>query len=160
MRDETPQDIIESVREIFIAFLPFEATPGKSEIKPYEAPYAPVAEDVVALVDFSGDAQGGILLAAPESVALGLANAFTGEEASALGDEERDALGELANMITGGIHTRWSEEHINATLTPPSVFVGGFGGRSFAPELFSCRQYFDSPKGSFFVECFWSFALV
>lgn len=156
LRENLSGIIVESVQDIFLAYLSIDASPGPSKIQPEDVPYLPPDAEVTAVVGYSGAIKGGIHLAAPRYVATKLAESFAGVALEEMSDEVRDAFGELANMVAGGLQTRLMEDHglgeIN--LTPPMVVTGDQQRMTYQKNLSSVKQYFKFAGGIFFAECF------
>lgn len=145
--------MIESVHDIFLAFLSLEVFPGPSIEKPDDTPYEPPKTDMTALIGFSGAVRGGIHLACPQHVALTLAGSLSGTSFDTVCPDSNDALGELANMIAGGVQTRLASLG-EIQLTPPAIISGSNVDLSYQKNLSSVKQYFKLDAGPFFVECF------
>lgn len=140
MEDKLRGAIQESLMEIAVTmlFLDVETTEtGMDDI------------ETTAVVGLSGAINGGLHLVMPLGGACLLAGSLTGMDTESLDDEAQDALGELANMIAGGIQTRLSSEMGNISLTPPLVAKGN-PRTPASPGLI--RQGFVSQAQSFAVE--------
>ncbi len=154
MYEDLAEAVVESVSEIFLAFLEMEVTPGPHFPKPDYESYEPPASEVVATVLFDGDLVGGIHLSSPLYVALSLAGGFAGMELDNLEGDGADSFGELGNMVAGGVQGRL-EKAGEINLSPPVINEGGkFEGMAFDHVSHSLRQYFRVPAGPFYVECF------
>ncbi|MEG3641054.1 chemotaxis protein CheX [Magnetococcus sp. PR-3] len=155
LKQEFSQAIIDSVHEIFLAFLMLEVTPGPVIAKPEFQPYAPPDSEATALVGFGGGLKGGIHLSCPMYVAAALAGSFSGETYEDLKNEEAaDGFGELCNMVAGGLQTRLGEKYGDIALTPPTVITGTSYAMQYSTKLNSIKQYFKIEHGPFFVEGF------
>ena len=154
MNEALADAIVESVHDIFLAFLSIEVFPGPSIEKPAFDPYEPPRTEVTALVGFSGFIRGGIHLSCPLHVALILAGTLAETPFDSMGEEASDAVGELANMIAGGLQTRF-DDYGDICLTPPAVICGTHFGMRYDKNLASIKQYFKVDSGPFFVECFY-----
>lgn len=145
--------IQQCVNETALAFFvdDCEILPGPVVVKEDEHPYKPPEADLVAIVGFSGQIEGGTHLSAPIHVAVGLASAFMGEAIQESDEELGDSFGELANIIAGAVKDHISEE---ISLTPPVVFKGAASGIQYTSKLESTKCYFRSRFGPFFVEVF------
>ncbi|OSM05017.1 chemotaxis protein CheX [Magnetofaba australis] len=155
MQNEISKAIVDSVHDIFLAFLSLEVSPGPAIAKPEFEPYTPPESEATATVGFSGGLKGGIHLSCPMYVALALAASFSGEEYTEMDAEASDGFGELANMVAGGLQSRLSEKHGEINLTPPNVIRGSNFAMSYNRSLNSIKQYFRIEHGPFFVECFY-----
>ncbi|MBF0110611.1 MAG: chemotaxis protein CheX [Magnetococcales bacterium] len=150
-------DIRISVQEVFRAYLSMDAQPGPVRIKPRGQPYVPPDTEILAVVGYGGGIKGGIHLASPVHVACTLSGAFAGMELETMDDTARDAFGELANMVAGGVQSRLMDQHgfDEIVLTPPMVFSGIHHGMTYKKDFSSVRHYFKFAGGLFFLECFY-----
>ncbi|HIJ85248.1 MAG: putative chemotaxis protein CheX [Magnetococcales bacterium] len=148
--------IVESVAEIFSAYLFLDASPGPVKVSPVGEVYSPPKTEVLAMVGYHGAFDGGMHLAAPEYVACKLSGAFAGIELESMNPEASDAFGELANLVAGGVQTRLMESHGfgEITLTPPTVSTNGEVNGIYREDLLSVQQYFKFAGGLMFAECF------
>lgn len=84
-------------------------------------------ESVVAgSVGFIGDVNGTVYIMVPESFARSLARQMLGlSEAELDGDEMvNDVIGELSNMVVGGVKSQLCDRGLSCVLTIPSVVRG------------------------------------
>lgn len=109
---------IKSVSNVFQTMLSIDITFGKPTAKQNSTP----RPDVSAIIGFSGDASGSVVLGFEKSTALKVASAFAGTELGIDDPDFADALGELANMVAGGAKANF--EGFNITISLPSVIVG------------------------------------
>ena len=152
--------IVDSVKEVFIAFLGMDVVSGpymeRSEFDDYEPPDT----EVTGIVLFGGALEGGVHLASPLHFAVKAAGAMLGEAGLELESEQKDmvwdALGEITNQIAGGIQTRLSSSFEEISLTAPNIVIGSNFRISYSKNLSSVRKFFRTPFGPFFVECFFS----
>nr|CRH05874.1 Conserved putative protein of unknown function [Candidatus Magnetococcus massalia] len=146
--------IVESVHEIYLAFLSLEVKPGPVITKPDTEPYQPPESEATALVGLSGGLKGGVHLSCPMHVALALAGSFAMEEYETLEGEGADGFGEICNMVAGGMQSRLADKFGEINLTPPTVITGTNYAMQYSTKLASMKQYFMIEHGPFFVECF------
>lgn len=78
--------------------------------------------DVSAIIGFSGDAAGSVVLCFSFDCACKIATAFAGTEITPEHPDFADALGELANMVAGGAKAGLDGLNINISL--PTVVTG------------------------------------
>lgn len=80
--------------------------------------------DVSSIIGLSGDMEGSVSVTFSEKIILPLVSEMFGEEMTELNDEIKDAVGEIANMISG--RARQSLETIGKNLKAaiPSVIMG------------------------------------
>lgn len=78
--------------------------------------------DVSAIIGFSGDAAGSVMLGFKFDVASKIATKFAGTEITRDHPDFADALGELANMVAGGAKAQF--EGLSVDISLPSVVIG------------------------------------
>jgi len=83
-------------------------------------------ETFLATITFTGDLEGCFGISCNDVCAKAVtAGMLCMEDASALGDSEVvDAIGEIANMVMGGIKTRVQHEVTNIEISIPTVVYG------------------------------------
>lgn len=137
---------IASITNVFKTMLMAEMTFDKPRMK------AAMEDrpDVSAIIGFSGDATGAVVLGFPMEVATGIATKFAGEQIDIDHPDFADALGELANMVAGGAKANFGG--LAAAISLPSVIVGQhhevMASKNHPSLVIPCR----SPFGSFSVE--------
>ncbi|MBF0622273.1 MAG: chemotaxis protein CheX [Magnetococcales bacterium] len=156
LQEELSNFIIQAVNDIFLAFFSSKVSAGPALVKPDFTPYEPPSTEATAIVNFNGAISGGIHLSSPLHVAVRLAGALAHEEFHEMNEEACDALGELANMIAGGVQTGLNDSFEDINLTPPTIIFGSDYGMAYKSNLSSVKQYFTSESGPFLVECFFS----
>lgn len=109
---------IAAVRDVFKTMLQTEVIVGK----PFLKKDARVGGDASAIIGFSGDAAGSVVLCFPLVTGVKAASTFAGSEVSASSDDFGDALGELANMVAGQAKSQL--EGLSIKISLPSVIVG------------------------------------
>lgn len=118
--------------------------------KPYVKSAVTEKPDVSAIIGFSGDASGAVVLCFGQSTALKIASAFACTELSIDSPDFADALGEIANMVAGGAKSDFQGLSVNISL--PSVIVGTghevVKSNAHPSLVVPCQ----SPYGSFTVE--------
>ncbi len=157
LRDELAERITGVVNETFIAFTDLKITAGPAIEKPDYEDYKPPEAEWTAVVNYAGGLRGGLHLAAPLHVGIGIASAFGGEHYGHLDnytEEAMDAFCEMANIIAGGLQDSLSAEVDGMELTPPHLIIGNGYTTRYQKRLSSIKQYFVSPKGPFLVEVF------
>lgn len=109
---------VKSICNTFETMCNLTVTVGKPELKTGDKP----ATDVSAVIGFSGDAAGSVVLHFSYETASKIATAFAGIEINPEHPDFADALGELANMIAGGAKAQLDGLSISISL--PNVIVG------------------------------------
>jgi len=137
---------ISSVRNVFTTLFQLDVQFGKPSVKT-EARHT---HDVSAIIGLSGDVVGAVIVSFPKLSAIRIASAFAGTNLAESAEDFADAIGELANMISGGAKKDF--EGLSLFISTPSVVIGsGHEVRSnrLTPRLvLPC----STPLGSFVVE--------
>jgi chemotaxis protein CheX len=111
--------IDQAVLEIFSSMLFLEiSTLHDVEPAPLEGPM------LTGMVGLAGDLQGSVLIHLPEPVAIAITNAFLGLEIDSVDDDVKDAIGEMTNMVAGGVKFLLPENDQDVELAIPSVVRG------------------------------------
>ena len=118
MRAEYINPFIASLNNTFLTMLECEVRRGKITLKNENAPWY----DVSGIVGLSGKAIGTVVISLSKSVALKAASVMLLHEKSEIDDEVIDAVGELANMVTGAGKAEFEEYQLMASL--PNVVTG------------------------------------
>ncbi len=110
---------VKSIQNLFKMMLDMNVTYGK--------PFVPNSDNqsrphVSAIIGFSGDASGAVVLAMGKEVAVRIASKFSGIEMDLDHVDFADAVGEIANMIAGGAKSEFVGLDVNISL--PSVIIG------------------------------------
>jgi len=103
---------------VFKTMLSTELVISKPFLKEKDAPNA----DASAVIGFSGDASGSVVLSFPMATAVKSASTFSGTQITPEHEDFADALGELANMVAGQAKAQFDGLNISTSL--PSVIVG------------------------------------
>ncbi len=80
--------------------------------------------DISGLIGLAGEARGSVAVTFPAVLAKRIYANMVGQEAADLGEEVRDAVGEIANMIAGGAKASLAQEGFNFRIAIPSIIVG------------------------------------
>jgi len=138
--------LIASTQEIFSTMLMLEATPAEQN------PQAAFTSNISGMLGVSGDLTGMLAVHCPQAVATGITGAFLGIEVASIDEDVKDAIGELVNMITGGVKDAFGREGLNVKLAVPTTIAG----RSFRIDCQGAagREIvaFTVPEGTFLVE--------
>lgn len=105
-----------------------------------------------AMIGLSGDLMAMISIHCDAYIAMDIAGAMLDMECADLDEDVKDAMGEVANMIAGGLKSRLLDENIDVTLAIPTTVVGK--GYSISSPKRSNRIVipFDMVQGRFFVD--------
>ena len=109
---------IEAIQNVFTTMLSVDTIIGKPFLKENDCQDT----EVSALIGLSGDAVGSIVLCFAETTAIGVASGLAGEDIPADHPDFGDALGEMANMVTGQAKSRF--EGLSCSISLPQVLSG------------------------------------
>jgi chemotaxis protein CheX len=145
---ELEQYLVDATLEVFASmiFIEIAAEP------PSDNPGVEIEPNLSSLIGLGGDIKGILAVHCPEAVALGITAAMLGMEVTELGEDVKDAIGEIANMVAGGLKASLAASGKKVELAIPTTVVGkairtsGLSGATRAMVLFS------SPLGRFAVE--------
>ena len=115
---ELKSAIVAATQDIFSTMLMLDATPAE------QAPEAQFVSNISGMIGVSGDLSAMVTVHCPESVATGITAAFLGIEVAEINDDVKDAIGELVNMITGGIKDALSQSGLAVKLAVPTIVAG------------------------------------
>jgi chemotaxis protein CheX len=109
---------IKSISNVFQTMMSVDVAFGK----PFLQTQNETRPDVSAVIGFSGDASGAVVVAFDRHTAAATASKFAGIDMTLDHADFSDALGELANMIAGGAKADF--EGLDVSISLPSVIVG------------------------------------
>ncbi len=108
--------------------------------------------DMTSMIGLAGDLKGILAIKCPAPVAMEITGAMLGMEVNELGEDVKDAVGEITNMVAGGLKVSLTECGHRIELAIPTTAIGksirtsGLSGASLA------RVPFATPQGRFWVE--------
>lgn len=108
---------VNSVRNVFATMVHTTTTVERPHIKDIPAPMY----DISAIIGFSGDILGSVVVSFQQQAAIKLVEAFCGVHMEVTSPDFADAVGELANMIAGNAK---KDLGCNASISIPSVIIG------------------------------------
>ncbi len=88
----------------------------------------------------------------PRPVGLAIAGAMLGMDLEEIDADVKDALGEIANMLAGGLKERFSEENVGLELAIPTAIAGKSYTISSPTRSNRIVIPFTVEQGQFFVE--------
>ncbi|MCD6526668.1 MAG: chemotaxis protein CheX [Desulfuromonas sp.] len=114
------QQIIDSTQAVFDTMLMMPLTPG---ICLSEKVYS-FKNSISAMLGFAGDVQGMLTIHCPEEIAFAITSALLGIDVYEVDADVKDTIGEIANMILGGIKDGFTELGTQVNLAIPTVLAG------------------------------------
>ena len=129
-----------------MVMLDIEAAPALT------APPRVLPAQLTSSIGLGGAIRGALAIHCPAAVAGAIAAALLGMEVEELGGDSQDAVGEIANMLTGHLKIVLADADIAVSLTAPTTVTGNgyrIGGVSGASRLV---VPFRIAAGEFWVE--------
>ncbi|MCF6185936.1 MAG: chemotaxis protein CheX [Desulfobulbaceae bacterium] len=140
--------ITEAALEVFAAMIFIDITPGE----PLTGRDDTIDSSLTSMIGLAGDLRGVLAVHCPEGAATGITGAMLGVDLDEIDEDVKDAIGEIANIVAGGLKTALLSEGTEIELAIPTTAVGksirtsGFTGASrfIIP--------FTTPAGNFGIE--------
>jgi chemotaxis protein CheX len=107
---------------------------------------------ISGMIGLAGDLQGSVLIHLPDAVAIAITNAFLGLEINSVDEDVKDAIGELTNMVAGGIKFLIPEKTQDVELAIPSVVCGQGYSCEATGRFERTAMLFELASGRFIVE--------
>jgi chemotaxis protein CheX len=120
-----------AAQTVFKTMLNIDLTLGKPTLKEAKT----ISGDVTGIMSMVGDKKGTIALSFKEKGALFVFNSLMGDEASAIGPDVVDAIGELTNIVSGQARKEFERQGINLKASIPMVVVGQEVETNFITKL-------------------------
>lgn len=117
---ELIESITQATQEIFETMLGLEAVAHDS----LKERVASFTHSITGMIGLAGPYKGMLAIHLPEPVAKTITSNFLGMEIEEIGDDVKDAIGELANMLAGSIKTALAEGGREIKLSIPSAICG------------------------------------
>ena len=140
--------IAETTEEIFncMIFIDIAASP------PLESGKQAIGCHVSAMIGLTGDLSAMLGIHCPNTVGLAVAGAMLGMELDEVDADVKDALGEISNMLAGGIKEHLITENISLELAIPTAVTGQSYVISAPKGSQRVVVPFTISQGQFFVE--------
>lgn len=142
------EKLIESAKEIFSAMVMMEITVAGELLTETMV----FADSISGVVGLAGKYQGVLAIHLPNSVAMAITGSFLGMEIEEINEDVEDAVGELANMLAGGIKTVLSDKGKDIALSIPTIISGREYDFQSTKEAESFIIPFSSSSGEFMIE--------
>lgn len=140
--------IINSTEEIFntMIFMPISAG------EPFTEGEAVLDCHVSSMIGLSGDLTSMLSIHCPGKVGMGITGEMLGMEVEEVDADVKDTLGEIANMVAGGLKESLALENISLELSIPTTVTGNSYTVSSPTNSNRVIVPFDIESGRFFVE--------
>lgn len=140
--------LTDATLEVFTSMIFIDIDPGPATAESV-AVFDP---NITSLIGLAGDMKGLLAIHCPEAVALAITSAMLGMDVTELAEDAKDAIGEIANMVAGGLKVAVAGEGKNIELAIPTTVIGksirtsGLSGATRIVIPFTC------PMGRFCIE--------
>lgn len=147
------EKIIDSTIEIFETMIFMEISTegcmaeGKESIFSYFS----------AMIGLSGDLMAMVTIHCSAYIAMDIAGAMLDTEFDEIDADVKDALSEVANMVAGGLKSRFLDEGVETFLAIPTTIMGKSYSISSPKKSNRVIVPFDLVQGPFYVEIKYSF---
>lgn len=120
METDLQQNIIDATQNVFDTMLMLPITSGE----PLADKVYQFKDSVSGMLGFSGDIQGMLTIHCPQKVAFAITEQLLGMSVASVDEDVKDTIGEMANMILGGIKDAFLHQGTDINLAIPTVMAG------------------------------------
>jgi chemotaxis protein CheX len=140
--------IVDATEDVFNTMIFMEITTEGCLTEGQEAIFSHFS----AMIGLSGGLMAMISIHCDAYIAMDIAGAMLDTEFDEVDDDVKDAMGEVANMVAGGMKSRLLDDNIDVTLAIPTTIVGK--GYNVSSPKRSNRLVipFDLVQGRFYVD--------
>ncbi len=114
------QDIIDSTKEVFSTMLMIEL----EVVEVIEGRGGDIPANITSMIGLGKDIRGMLAVHCPAAVAKGITGTFLGMEVEEIGEDVKDAIGEIANMVAGNLKVSFAEAGKDIELAIPTTIIG------------------------------------
>lgn len=140
--------IIASISEIFETMIMMEISAGEA----VTGQDVSISSNVTGTLGLAGGFKGALAVHCPDEAAKAITGSFLGMEVEEIDEDVKDAIGELVNMVAGGIKSSLAQDGLDLQLSIPMAITGKsfrIAGMSGAERLV---VPFTLAQGPFWVE--------
>jgi chemotaxis protein CheX len=150
---ELEKSLIDATLDVFASMIFIDIAP---EAHSDEA--VAIESNLSSLIGLAGDLKGILAIQCPAGVAMGITGAMLGMEVAELGEDAKDAIGEIANMVAGGLKEALAASGKKIELAIPTTVIGTSFRTSGLTGATRVMIPFSSPLGRFGVELMFVFS--
>jgi len=140
--------IIDAVLEVFATMIFIDIKSGDSMTGQEDS----IDSNLTSMIGLAGDLQGVLAVHCPKDAALGITGAMLGMTVDDINEDVLDAIGEIANMVAGGLKTSLAGDNITTELAIPTTVLGKAVRTSGQAGVSRFILPFATPVGDFGVE--------
>ncbi len=142
------KQIIDSTQAVFDTMLMMPITPG---ISLSEKVYS-FTSSISGMLGFAGEVQGMLTIHCPQEIGFAITSTLLGVDVDEVDEDVKDTIGEMANMILGGIKDGFVDQGIQINLAVPTVLAGRSYRISGMDDALWTTVPFYLDEGEFLVE--------
>jgi chemotaxis protein CheX len=145
---ELEKYLIDATQEVFASMIFIDITPEwpPAEVMPEIEP------NLCSLIGFCGDLKGFLAIHCPSAVARGVTAGMLAMEVTELNEDVKDAIGEVANIVAGGLKAALASDNKKIELAIPTTAIGTAIRTSGLSRAHRVMVPFSCPLGRFGVE--------
>ena len=140
--------ITEATLEVFATMICIDITPGTPMTGKDDA----VDANLTSFIGLAGDLKGMLAVHCSADAARGITGAMLGMEVKDLDEDVKDAIGEIANMVAGGLKVALAADNIHTELAIPTTILGTAVRTSGQSGISRFIIPFATPVGAFGIE--------
>jgi chemotaxis protein CheX len=114
------QEIISATKDVFSTMVMMEL----ENSSPIIGKGGEITSNISSMLGLGGGIKGVLAIHCPAHVAKGITGAFLGMEVEELGDDVKDAIGEITNMVAGNLKVFFAKTGIDVKLAIPTSVIG------------------------------------
>ncbi|OEU70688.1 MAG: hypothetical protein BA864_00450 [Desulfuromonadales bacterium C00003093] len=145
---EFAKKIIKSTEEIFNTMIFMEISAGDPLTEGKEV----LDCHISAMIGLTGDFSSMLAIHCPGTVGMAITGEMLGMDVEEVDADVKDTLGEIANMVAGGIKQAFAAENVRLELSIPTTVSGKSYTVSSPTKSNRVIIPFDLEQGRFFVE--------
>ncbi|WP_456388170.1 chemotaxis protein CheX [Desulfolithobacter sp.] len=117
---ELAKYIQEATSDVFASMIFLDIEPGEA----LENEDSVLESNISSMIGLAGDLKGLLAVHCPAEVARKITGSMLGMEVEEIDDDVKDAIGEIANMVAGGLKTSLARDGKDVQLAIPTAIVG------------------------------------
>jgi len=145
---EFAKKIVETTEEIFSTMVFMDISAEEPLLQGKQV----IGCHLSSMIGLSGGFSAMLSIHCPEEIGLKIAGAMLGMEITDIDADVKDALGEIANMVAGGLKERFMAENIDLVLAIPTTVSGKSYTISSSTKSNRVIIPFSIEAGQFFIE--------
>ncbi|WP_051308999.1 chemotaxis protein CheX [Desulfogranum japonicum] len=120
LQENCTQYLIAATQDVFASMIFMDIEPGE----PLTGSDIRFQTSLSSMIGLAGDLRGLVAVHCTREAALGITSSMLGMDVEELDDDVKDAIGEIANMVAGGMKVSLADHNVKIDLAIPSTAVG------------------------------------